>query len=326
MNARKERHDEGQPSGLPQTVIRQLLLELTPYYLGSRAGIDGDGLSMDELNDALTTIIQALPEKIDVDKGWPASTLKDSILENFGYINALNLIYIRNKEKTRKTTDQLTERLKEDIEETTMGNDTDFALIVTGPEHLIDSQGFTQRTIKDEIIEHGNEDESPFYLAHLLLGQKREDVLKALSTCGRKYLGPERCKRARDAYDKLYAANWLAKVMSTSDERAFFKEGPFDKKEKSEIDKTMNQITQSFGIKELITYLPFSKSPLIFQGPTPEKEKLIQKFFPQVPAENIHEWLSEGSTLASNIFERSLEKAKEKWDDSKNPAVQRTAK
>lgn len=320
MKTRKEGQSEGQPSGLPRTVIRQLLLELAPYYLGSRAGIDGDGLDMEELNETLTKMIQGLPEKIEVDEGWSASTQKDLILENLGKINALNLTYISNKKKAWKTTDELTETMNEDIEETTKENEMDFALIVTGPEHLIDSKGSAQRMIRDEIIEHGNEDESPFYLARLLLCQEREDVLKALEVYGRKYLGQEKCNRTREAYEKLYAANWLAEVITESHMRTLFKEETFNKREKSWVDKNIRKIMDDFGIKTLITYIPFSNSSMLFNRPTLEKEKAIHQFFPQVPAENIHEWLAEGAALASEIFECAWKNSQEKRDTARSPA------
>jgi hypothetical protein len=57
-----------------------------------------------------------------------------------------------------------------------------------------------------------------------------------------------------------------------------------------------------------------------FGSPTAEKEKAIQQFFPQVPAENIHQWLTEGVAL----FEHFTHKIMEKWEkkDRKTPSTQ----
>lgn len=311
MKIREEGHQEGQLSGLPRTVVRQLLLELIPYYLGSRAGIDFDGLNMDELKKALPVMIQALPQRIEDEEGWSASTLKEIIRENFDVINKFGLLYTSNKKRTYRKDGEAAEEIKEDIEEEEKQKNQDFALIVTGPEHLIDSQGYAQREIREEIIEHGNEDESPFYLARFLLDQKREDVLKTLRVCGRKQLGQERCNRTRDAYEKLYAANWLAQLITESNTRACLKEKPFTKREKSGIDENITKIIHDFGFKTVITCLPLSNSSMCFGSPTAEKEKAIQQFFPQVPAENIHQWLTEGVAL----FERFADKIMEKWKE-----------
>jgi hypothetical protein len=102
-------------------------------------------------------------------------------------------------------------------------------------------------------------------------------------------------------------------MIDRSDERTCeLSEAPFTRKEKVEIDKTINKLLHDFRAKELITYLPFSHCSIIFRGPSPEKEKVIQKLFPQIPTKNIHEWLTEGSALASTIFERSWEEGKKR--------------
>lgn len=309
MKTRKEGHSEEELSGLPRTVIRQLLLELVPYYLGSRAGIDGDGLTEDELNIALPKMIESLPEHIEDDEGWSASTLKDIISENLTVINKLECIHTKKMKKAQSENENLEDR--EDI--TSEAKNLDFALIVTGPEHLIDSEGFAQREIREEIVQHGKEDESPFYLASLLLDYKREEVLKALTIQGQTYLGRERCKKIHDAYEKLFASNWLAEVITDWYTRNQLKEKSFSKSERSMIDECIKKFVKNFGIKNLITYLAFGKTPWPFNHPTAEKEKAVHQFFPEVPEENIHEWLIEGTELQEDF----AKKAWERWEKAK---------
>lgn len=192
--------------------------------------------------------------------------------------------------------------------------DTDFALIVTGPEHLIDSHGSQKRSIKDDIVQHKDEDRSPLYLAHFLLDYPREDVLDVFRIYGAKYLGSERCNETLDAYEKLHAADYLGHVITEAEDLV----EPLSAKEQSEIAAGIEKITHDFGLKTLITYLPFSHCAMSFVKPTPQKEKSIEKFFPQIPAGKIREWLTEGSALASEVFEHSYEKGREKFEAYKS--------
>jgi hypothetical protein len=301
MKTRKQEEHKSQSFGLPPMVVRQLLLELIPYYLGSRAGLDFNGLDANELNDVLPKMVGILPEQIVDAKGFSSATQKDDILQEFGLINALGIIHEKRAQNTGRTG-----VLQEE--------DNRFALIVTGPEHLVDSKGYEQRWIRDDIIECGKEDESSILLAHRFLSQRRENVLEALKIYGHKYLGSKKAEETKDAYEKLYAANWVAEIINESTS----KEKPFSKKERSDITATIGRFINDFGVKALIVNLPFSVCSMTFLHPTPEKEKAIQEFFPQIPAEKIHEWLCEGATTASNIFEGDWKKGKEKFEVPKN--------
>lgn len=277
---------------LPPNVIRELLLELIPYYLGSRAGIDADGLSLDELSLLLPRMIQSLPHEVTSQ----SPTRKNVILKNFLVIN-----------KLLKTWQEEKDKLEEELDDEETATIRDFALIVIRPEYLVDESGFEKRWVKEELFEHSLKNKSPLYIASSLLLFKRENSIAVLDVYGRKYLGKQKWKETRELYEKLYASNWIGRIINDFDF--------YDHKEKVEAKKYIERIADKHGVKNIIEYLPFSHCSLNFILPTPAKERTLQKFFPQVPKEKIHEWLNEGAIVASQVSDEKFSDLEEKIEN-----------
>jgi hypothetical protein len=263
---------------LPPAVVRELLLELIPYYLGCKAGMDFDGLPLDELNMVLPKMIQSLPEEVT-----PQSpTLKKLIMEYFLTVNKL-----LNKEENAQADEELLEFPQKK------------------PEDLIDESGFEKRWVKNEFVEHGLENKSALYIASSLLHFDRENVIDVLNIYGRKYLGKQKWRETRELYEKLYASDRVARIISAF---AFYNE-----KEKIEAKKFIQELTDKYKVKTIITYLPFSLCQLNFIIPTPKKEKILQEFFPQLPTDTIHEWLNDGAIIATKINEEKIADLAKRW-------------
>lgn len=274
---------------LPSQVVRELLLELIPYYLGCKAGMDSDGLPLDELNMVLPKMIHSLPEEVT-----PQSpTRKEIIMEYFDVINRL----MNKREEEQENEEKLFEVFQEKPE--------DFALIVIRPEHLIDESGSQKREIKNELVEWSSENKSALYIASSLLLFDKENVLAVLDTYGRKYLGKQKWKETRELYEKLHASDQVAGIISDFD----FYNG----KEKVEAKKYIQELVDEYKVKTIITYLPFSHCSLNFIIPTPRKEKILQEFFPQLPIETMHEWLNDGAILATKISEEKIADLAKHW-------------
>lgn len=276
---------------LPPCVLRELLLELIPYYLGCKAGMDFDGLPLDELNMVLPKMIQSLPEEV-TDQ---SPTRKKIMMKCYLIINKL-----MNQQEDKQGHYE-----KKFINE----EDEDFALVVIRPEHLIDESGFEKRRVKLEIVNCSLENKSALHTASCLLHFDKENVLAVLDVHGRKYLGKQKWKETKALYERLYASNWVARIISDFEF--------YDKKEKVEAKGYIQKLTDEHGVKTIIKYLPFSHCTLNFILPTPRKESILQKFFPQISSEKIHEWLNEGAIVASKIGEEKLNDVRKKLENIK---------
>jgi hypothetical protein len=292
---KRKREVEDGLIGLPPKTARELLLELIPYYLGSRAGLDADGLPLDELNLVLPKMIQSLPEEVTEQ----SPTRRKIILKNFLVIN-----------KLMKVEEDEEENLEEKLEEE---KTKDFALIVTEPEDLIDESGFEKRWVKEELVKCSSKHRSPLYIASSLLLFDKENVVAVLDTHGRKYLGRRKWKKTKELYEKLYASNRIARIIDDFDF--------YDKKEKLEAREHIQDLVNRHGVKTIITYLPLSHCRLNFIIPTPRKEKILQKFFPQLSIETIHEWLNEGANVASKINEEKIKALRKRLETLKEQGV-----
>jgi len=185
------------PPRLPPSVIRELLLEIMPYYLGSKAGMDLDGLPSDELNIVLSKMAETLPEEITPQ----SSTLKNLILENFKILTSMTMREDDEKEDDENLIRQLNKKTE------------DFALIVTLPEFSIDESGYEKRWIKSELEEHGRADKSSLFIASSLLLFRKQNVMDVLNIFGRKYLGNQKWKETQELYEKMYASNSVAQII-----------------------------------------------------------------------------------------------------------------
>jgi len=85
----------------------------------------------------------------------------------------------------------------------------------------------------------------------------------------------------------------------------------------AEAEKYIRSLVEKHGIKTLIFYLPFGRSGLNLISPTPRKEKILQRFFPQLSVETIHQWLGEGAHLARKIANEKIDALREML---KNPS------
>ncbi len=264
---------------IPPLVARELMLELIPYYLGSRAGSDFDGLSFEDLNVVLPKMIQALPEEVESQN----PTRKDLILEHFQSIKELM------KQKEIQQEDEEESILEE--------NPRDFALVIIPPEESLDEDWHERRSIK-QILEDYKE-KSPLYIASELLPFEKENVLKILEIYGKKILDFEKLYKTKKIYEKMYASDYIATLIIHSFEY-------YPEEEKRKAMKIIEELSEKHGFKPIIVYMAFSRSSKIFRLPTPEKEKILKKFFPRHSEQAIHEWLSEGAALAKEVYEEKI--------------------
>jgi hypothetical protein len=277
---REKKRKKTSPPRLPPQVIRELLLELMPYYLGSKAGMDFDGLSSDELNIVLSRMAGTLPEEVTPQN----PTLKSLILENLKILTSI----------TKREDEYENEGLIEQFNKKT----EDFTLIVTLPEFSIDESGYEKRCIKSELREYGRDNKSSLFIASSLLSFKKQNVAAVLDVFGRKYLGRQKWEETHELYEKLYVSNSVAQTIDSFEY--------YDKKEKKEVMDFIQKTANDFLIKNIIFYLPFSHASLNFIIPNAYKEKILQKYFPQLPLETIHQWLSEGAVSAKSIVDQKL--------------------
>jgi hypothetical protein len=284
VKKKTKEQNQGQLLGLPQFIMRELLLELFPYYLGSKAGIDFDGLTIEELNEILPKMIKVLPEEVTPQ----SATLKDIIKE---YYQMLTKLMKNQKEDEEYEIDESLEKKPED-----------FALIVTLPEFSIDENGYEKRWLQSNLEDYSKENKSAIFIASSILTFKKEIIGSIMHFYGQKYLGAEKFKETIDLYEKMFTSNNIARIIESY---------PFySPQEKTEAKIFLQETAKKNGVKNLIFYLPFSHCSTNYIIPTVKKEKHLEKFFSNVTMAQIHEWLTAGATLANNI-------AQEKWADLK---------
>lgn len=259
---------ENTPFTLPSEIIRELLLEIVPYYLGS------GWLSLDELNLVLPIMIQSLPNEVVPQ----CPTNKGLMLKHYILIKEI-LQYQQNNL-------QLLNDEGHGLFET-----KDFALIVTPPELLISTTRTEQRSIMEIIVE--SKTKSPLYIAQSLLSYEKENVVTILNSYGMRILGKGKLKQVIDHYEKMFASNHVALIMNS------FKF--YDEETKKEATKKIEELTEIHGFKTIIFYLPFTLSSHNFIIPTRRKERILQKFFPRINPPAIHNWLNEGVKLAEEV-------------------------
>ena len=269
---RRKDKNRGVEGGLPPEVIRELFLTLLPYYLGSRVGIDGDGLPLDELRFVLDEMIGKMPDKLDGNN--QSSTGKNVITEEFRHLDSFSRL-------SGDTGFQAEESTKTDFH--------DFALIVTMPEYQVDQEGLEKREITNTIMDGGKRHEDALSIAFRLLLNKEEDVFNTLRVIGYKYLG-EKVKEINQHYRKLLASRDIARLLPKNLDKLdeLSQQSP---KQYDVLKNKAQEYASKHGVKNVISYLPFHNE---FGGPTPEKEKVIQRIFPNISIEKIHTWLSFG--------------------------------
>ncbi len=269
-----------QPPSLPLSLIRELLLELIPYYLGSFAGLDGDGLPLEELSLVLPRMIQALPEEAS----YQSPTHKETMSKHSDLINELMKLQSNKVEEL------------EDFQESLGTRPQDFALIVIPPEYTVDEKGYEKRSVKETLADH--REKSGIYIASCLLSYDKENVLSVLDVFGQKILGKVKSRQTRSLYEKIYASNHVARIIGSFD--------AYDRKMKAEALTYIEELTEKNGFKSIIFYLPFSLTSLNFILPTPRKERILRRFFPKHSVETIHKWLNEGAALAREVGDEKL--------------------
>jgi len=277
---------------IPYDAARELLLELIPYYLGSKAGCDGDGFAFEDLNKLVPEMIEALPEEVDSQN----PTCKDIVSEHFQIFNELT----KHEEKRWEL-----EWQKHPSEEDEKSKD--FALVIIPPEHMVDEEGQDRRWIRQELEEFAQK--SPLYIASSLLMFKKENVDNVLDIYGRKLLGARKLNETRQLYEKMHAYNYVDSLIHDFEY--------YDNKDKTTAMKIIQDLTQKHGRKSIIVYLAFSTSGKCWFLPTPEKEKLLQQFFPYHSEQDIHNWLAEGAALHKPLTEEKWKHLKKTFETFK---------
>jgi len=268
--------------GIPEEAAREILLELIPYYLGSRAGCDFDGLLLEDVQKLVPIMIKSLPEEVEPQN----PTLKDEILKNVEKLQEMI---------KRKKTEEEEELAEEEMK--------DFALIIIPPEHLIDEDGQERRWIK--LILEENADKSPLYIAAELLGYKKENVDNVLDIYGGKLLGKAKLTETRTCYEKMHAACLVSKIIGSFNY--------YDDKTKKEALKVIQELTEKVGRKSIIVLLAFGRHYWAAElEPDQFEEEFLQKFFPYHTKEEIRNWLAEGAALYNKVVEEQEKEMKKK--------------
>jgi len=296
VTKREKESAKGNILPLPNFVIRELLLELIPYYLGSRAGIDFDGLPIDELNMLIPKMLKTLPEEATTQ----SPTLKKVMIEYFDILQ--KMARAQDQEADMENEKRFIEKMEE--------KHRDFALIVIRPEFQIDESGFEKRWVKTDLREFAQENKSALYIASSWLNIEKENVLEILDIHGRRYLGRQKWKETRGLYDKLYSSDSVARIIDSFEY--------YGHREKAHARKYIQKLVNDYGIKTIIYYLPFSHCRMNFVIPTMHKEEILQKFFPQVPMTTIHDWLNEGAVMANQIANEKMEDIKKTFSNLKS--------
>jgi hypothetical protein len=275
------RKREAVDNQLHDYVLREVMLELLPYYLGSRAGPDLDGLSIDGLKTVMARIIEVLPNEVEP----MVATLKERLAERLSEINKRIETIKLDEERI-----QYEKRFFEDKR-------PDFALIVIPPDYYLDENWSEKSSIK--LFLDKCKEKSALYLASYLIQFKNQNVINVLDLYGQELLGVEKLIQTKSLYEKMYTSDYVA----TSIINLY---GISSKKSKDKLLSEVRKLTEKFGRKSIIKYLAFSKSHRCFFLPTIEKEKLLQEIFPNYSEEEIHSWLNEGARLFTSLSEERI--------------------
>ncbi len=300
---------KGSKGRLPPEIVRELIMELPSYYLGSRAGVDGDGLTEKELISAYSAMLQALPPQVTDGSDWQSNTLKEYIMKTFAVLSSYGA----------KTNDE--RELGDDFQR------KKFAVIITQPEWYLDEEGYEHREIMDSIKWSVARNESSFETAHGLIVFEQRSVMKVLQTRARLYLG-SKTHEVEQLCQQLYASRRIAGDLRPITEYVYAKkEGTtqekgrgypqFIKRHLKSLQTEAVEFTNNYTTKILVTQLPLYN---VFGGPTPEKEEAVKLMLPQLSEELIHDWLLEGDKTAHELAKRAIEAMKEALDKTKNEA------
>lgn len=301
--ARRDENTSLLQKSLPPNVIRELLLELLPYYLGSRAGIDHDGLPTEDLNNVLKEMIKAMPSRTG-QGDWMSSTSKKQITKSLGFLCEMH-------SKLKEAGEEMDYEKLKPYYKNLSGPQTGFAIIITEPEEKIHVDSFEKRRIYQDIKKYGKGGNSPLFIASSLLPYKKENVKDILEKYGSTYLGEGQWEETKDLYEKIYASHQAGRIISF---------GRLDEFLGQDLEKSLEyfrKLVETYSSKIIIFYLPFSLCRLNFILPTPEKEKILKKFFPSISSELIHKWLNDGVKLAVKINEKKFEEFKKMLEDKK---------
>lgn len=293
----RERSNPGKQPELPRVLLRQLLLEIIPYYVGSHAGIDRDGLSITDLRDLYRTIISQMPETIYSDD-WGSSTSKNQISETFETTCELLEISLNSY---YESPDYIIEQEYNPNPENKKGN---FAIIMTDPIYLIDEDAHQKRTIYHEIIEMNDSKHSEIEIAQSLLLYEQENVLDVLNKYGKLELESKKYNKVVNYYKKMKASHNLALTLE------IFEEGYISREELQQLID--DYVSKNISIRDLVYYLPFGFCGMNFVCPHPSKYKIIYEAFPTVPKSKLDKWYENGVAEAKIILEKKLEESTSK--------------
>jgi len=297
---RKQRYPKINVS-LSRRLVRELLLEIVPYYLGSKAGIDGDGLHITELRNLTGEIISTIPMSVNYD-GYGSHTYKEYMTKDFETTSelldeSLNSIF--------ESSDYIVNQSFTNDPEFKHGH---FAIILTDPDYLIDEDAHQRRNIFQEIIELNHLGDSATEIAGSLLLNEELNVLEVLENYAYLEIGRKKTNELKRIYKKMVASRNLAITMGYVDE-GFIKN-----------EETRNLITkyreQGITTRDLVYYLPFCLSDLNFVSPTQRKKQIIYSSFPTVPREKIDEWYESGVEEAKQLIDKTLDRLHTKWSKS----------
>ncbi len=280
---------------LPSRLIRELLLEIVPYYLGSKAGIDSDGLSITDLRDLIGEIITQIPESVD-NYGY---TCKDRMTKVFGKSSELLDISLNS---VFESPDYIVEQSFSNNPEFKKG---EFAIVLTDPIYLIDEDAHQRRNIFHEIIELDTLGDTATEIAGSLLLNDEANVLEVINNYAHLEIGRKKTNELKKVYKKMAASRNLALVMDYVDD------GLIEEEEKRNLISKFTD--QGITIRDLVYYLPFCTTSLNFILPTQRKKEIIYGSFPSVPRKKINEWYEAGIEEAKKLVDKTIERLRKRY-------------
>jgi len=184
----------------PEKAVREFLLNLLPYILGERSGIDGDGLPTEDLLEVIERMCYDLPDKVHSQPIARHSLQKMIYIARNLYSKSANLVDVTNNSQT--------EEIYREYE--------NIALIVHTPREIFDEKGEEERRLYEylkDCIEKGMS--NALMLAHMRHYEEEvvDRVLKYLKL--QSFLSAERANELWKLYHLARAGRILDSLIET---------------------------------------------------------------------------------------------------------------
>ncbi len=227
----------------PKEVVREYILEILPYVLGERAGIDLDGLSTGELVEFIDQIYQSLPEK------FKAQPIEKQIL--FEYIQLAQWLYAKAQDfkefEEFKTLYKLGDSRVRDITK----DYEKIALVVYPPLYMLDEKWYENFELYNSLKEYIKAGISNALIVEKLSHYSENaarNVLRLL--VAQSYISRERAIEILNLYSLKKAGETLDYILS--EYLSINKEGKFEAESLEKIKKLFHEAKQRHNLTNMI--------------------------------------------------------------------------